>query len=170
MSDWPDYEPGTILKAWSSASAGTCLLIFTFLYPLAGIDTGRPWIQVIGTNTFLVCTAWCIGAYFIAALTAFLFRGRLSWRLPVWLFIPVLGSLIFASSWWGTAHWYDVSTYRPDSIFRSTPPPPVWEVVQTGAVASLIFIILSGSFSLIASLIPTRGEESGILGDDLSLF
>src|SRR4026207_1055623 len=112
-SDTDSYEPSSLLVAWGSASFGACLIIFWFLFPLARVDfdSGHPWERVIGTNTFLFHTVWCIASYFVGTALTWFLSNALRRFVPSWIVISVLGSLLFTFTFWSFGYWVAVRSY-----------------------------------------------------------
>ena len=160
------FEPSSLLLAWGSASFGACLIIFWFLFPIAGVDSGHPWQTVIGTDTFLFHTVWCIASYFIATALTWLLSNVLRRFIPSWIVISILGSILFTFTFWSYGYWSAVQSYRPDSLFHFQPPPPPFETVMWSALFwSFIYSLFASMFSLCASLIPRNGESTLHLND-----
>jgi hypothetical protein len=167
-SETDSYEPSSILIAWGSASFGSCLIIFCYLFPLAtnDFDSGHPWARVIGTNTFLFHTVWCIASYFVATALTWLLGDVFRRFIPSWAVISLLGSLLFTFTFWSYGYWNAVQSYRPDSLFHFQPPPPSFETVMWSALIwSFIYSLFAGVSSLCASLIPRNGENALHLND-----
>jgi hypothetical protein len=154
-----DYEPSAVLVAWVSAVIGPCLAILFILFPSAGIDSYHPCEQGIGTTTYLYHSSWCIASYLLAALIALIGSVRLKRFMPAWLFISILGSLIYPFTLWGFAYWSSMRSYQADSIFCS--PPPTFQVILKSATSAVIIcFLLSALSSLFGTLLLSKKAES----------
>ena len=167
-SDTDSYESLSLLIAWGSASFGACLIIFWFLFPLAGVDfdSGHPWERVFGTTTFLFHIVWCTSSYFIATVVTWFLRGVLPRVIPSWTVISILGSFLFTFTFWSYGYWSAVQSYKPDALFHFQQPLPPFETVMWAALIwAFIYSLAAGTLSLCASLFPRNGDSTLHLND-----
>lgn len=96
-----NYEPRSVISYGAAAAFAASLFFVCMWFFVSGADYGH---TPAGSDTVNEMTAYAVffllifASYFIAALSVYYFRERLKGRVPAWLAVSVLGSLLFTAA------------------------------------------------------------------------